>query len=242
MNQVESALSDQFIPMRGMRGIIANNMKRSLSSSAQLTLHRKADITSIDTQRKTFVENFGIKVTLTDILAKVVAQELIKTPGINGWVQEDTLILKNSVHMGIATAIPGGLIVPVVKDIQKKPLSQAAEEIHMLAEKARSGCIKPAECVGSTFTITNLGADGIEYFTPIINPPEIGILGVGIASMEQVYDKKNHCWHGRLLLPLSLTFDHCSIDGAPAAEILNCICTALASVQLETLQKKWSTT
>ena len=225
----------EVIALKGMRGAIASHMMKSLGNSAQLTLHMQADITELEAARQSYAQGHNAKITVTDIVIKAAAEQLKKHPGLNGWIDDKQIQLVNNVHIGMAVAIPGGLIVPVLRDVGEKNLLALSGETKELAEKAKTGRLKPAECTGSTFTITNLGGLGVIWFTPIINSPEIAILGMGAAQTLPVYDPDSSQWKPRLMLPLSLTFNHCAVDGAPAAAFLRDICNFLADVSLEQL-------
>ena len=231
----EETINETVIPLKGMRGAIAANMMQSLGTSAQLTLHMRADITELEAARKKYNTEHGSKVTVTDLLAKTAAAQLKKHPGVNGWIDDKQIRLLTDVHIGVAVALADGLIVPVVRGADEKPLTAVSDEIRELAEKAKTGKLRPTECMGSTFTITNLGNKGVIWFTPIINRPELAILGVGLAEITPVFDAETEGWKPRLMLPLSLTFNHCAVDGAPAGEFLRDICLFLESASPEQL-------
>ncbi len=158
------------------------------------------------------------KVSYTDILVKIVSMVLIEYPLLNSAISDNEIITRNYVNMGIAVSLPTGLLVPVVKYSNVKGLKQISKEIKELGEKARSNTLSPDELTGGTFTISNLGMFGIESFTPIINQPEVAILGVNAIIQEPVVV------NGELVIKpmmnLSLTADHRVVDGAVAAEFL----------------------
>lgn len=206
-----------------MRSAIANRMHESITSTAQLTLHRKADINKLLEFKKTIQaeasrKELDLKLTLTVLLARAVTLSLKDMPSMNTHLMDQKLYSYDEVHLGIATALEEGLVVPVVRNAEQLPLGELAKAIRLVTEKARTGRVESNEISGSTFTITNLGSQGIEYFTPILNTPESGILGVG-SFMEELKLED-----GQVVsvtkLPLSLTFDHRVIDGSPAAEFL----------------------
>ncbi|SHH32567.1 dihydrolipoamide acetyltransferase family protein [Virgibacillus chiguensis] len=220
--------------MSAMRKSIAANMQHSLETTAQLTLHRKADITNLLVfQKKMRTEaaenNLDLKLTLTVFLARAVTLSLQAHPEVNTHLIHDQLHQFEEVHLGIATSLEEGLVVPVVKHAERLPLGSLAKQMKHVTETAREG--KNANLSGATFTISNLGAQGIEYFTPILNPPESGILGVGTFVKELTLDE-NEQVKQITSLPLSLTFDHRVLDGAPAAEFLNTIAHYLAKPYL----------
>ncbi|WP_258871331.1 dihydrolipoamide acetyltransferase family protein [Virgibacillus dokdonensis] len=217
-----------------MRKSIAANMQHSLETTAQLTLHRKADITNLLAfQKKMRTEaaenNLDLKLTLTVFLARAVTLSLQTHPEVNTHLINDQLHQFEEVHLGIATSLEDGLVVPVVKHAERLPLGSLAKQMKHVTETAREG--KNADLSGATFTISNLGAQGIEYFTPILNPPESGILGVGTFVKELTLDE-NEQVKQITSLPLSLTFDHRVLDGAPAAAFLNTIAHYLAKPYL----------
>jgi pyruvate dehydrogenase E2 component (dihydrolipoamide acetyltransferase) len=135
------------------------------------------------------------------------------------------------VHLGVAVDIPGGLIVPVIRDADKKSLLEISNELKSLAQKSRDGTIQPQEYTGGTFTVSNLGNLGVEHFTPIINPPQVGILGVNTITLRP-RRAENGAVEFYDAMGLSLTYDHRAIDGAPASRFLQALCQNLASFTL----------
>jgi len=214
------AQSETVIPFDGMRKAISNNMVKSLTTMAQANHRMKVDMTESVRFRNKLKEE-GIKVSYTDILIKAVTQALLKFPMMNASVQDDKIICKHYVNMGVAVAVEKGLLVPNIKNAEALSVAQLHDQVASLAEKARSGKLTPAEYSNGTFTITNLGMYEIDEFTPIINPPEVGILGVGaITDTPWVVGGKMEI---RPIMTLSLTYDHRVIDGAPAAQFLQYI-------------------
>ncbi|WP_067929430.1 dihydrolipoamide acetyltransferase family protein [Alicyclobacillus shizuokensis] len=210
------------VPMTGMRRAIATRMMQSLRQSAQLTLTMTADVTDAVAMLKKHADwvrdRYDMKCTLTDLVARAAVLALKDHPAVNGHVTEEGIRSYTVVHLGVAVALDAGLLVPVVRDADKLSFIELAKAIKSISRRARSGKLEAAETGGSTFTITNLGGYGVEFFTPILNPPEIGILGVGAVQDSAKYVSGE--WQPRALLPLSLTFDHRALDGAPAAEFL----------------------
>lgn len=209
--------------LEGLRKIIAQRMHKSMASTAQLTLHRKASLDKLIKLRSKIKEklqqaNIEIPITYTVFVARAVALALKKYPQMNSTYSNDSYVEHSEVHLGIATSIRNGLMVPVVKNVDKLSISSIAEEIATVTEKARNG-ENGAYLTGSTFTITNLGSSGVEYFTPILNTPETGILGLGTLVKEVSIDKKDKPYYEQKM-PLSLTFDHQIIDGSEAAAFL----------------------
>ncbi|MBM4763355.1 dihydrolipoamide acetyltransferase family protein [Bacillus sp. B15-48] len=210
------------IPVTGMRKVIAQRMHQSLQQSAQLTHHMKADITELLTLKnstKTFIEKrYNGKLTVTDFIARAVVLALEEHKQVNGALINDEIHVFSHIHLGIAVDVENGLVVPVVQQAQNKSLAELSQTIRELANQAKVKQLNGDDMKGSTFTISNLGSYGIEYFTPILNTPETAILGVGAAQATPVFVGEEV--QKRMLLPLSLTFDHRVLDGAPAAEFL----------------------
>ncbi|WP_394234847.1 dihydrolipoamide acetyltransferase family protein [Niallia oryzisoli] len=208
-----------------MRKAIARNMRRSLGQTAQLTLHRKANADSLlDFQKvlrnKIESADIDVKLTLTVLIARATVLALQDLKKMNSHYQDGQLTEFDEVHLGIATSLDDGLLVPVVKDAHQKTIGALAKEIKEISTKARNGQASGDLLTGSTFTITNLGASGIEYFTPILNTPETGILGVGAFQDELILDEEGQVKSVKKI-PFSLTFDHQIADGALAAEFLS---------------------
>ncbi len=204
--------------MGRIKKISGANLLRNAIMIPAVTNHDDADITDLEAFRvSTNKENekSGIKVTMLAFLIKACVAALKKFPEFNSSIDGDALIYKQYWHIGFAADTPNGLMVPVIKDADKKGVLQISQEMGELAKKARDGKLSPAEMSGATFTISSLGGIGGRYFTPIINAPEVAILGVCKSQMEPVWDGK--AFQPRLMLPLSLTWDHRVIDGAAAA-------------------------
>jgi pyruvate dehydrogenase E2 component (dihydrolipoamide acetyltransferase) len=204
--------------MSRIKKISGANLLRNAVMIPAVTNHDDADITELEAFRVlTNKENekSGIKVTMLAFLIKACVAALKKFPEFNSSLDGDALIYKQYFHIGFAADTPNGLVVPVIKDADKKGVLQISQEMGELAKKARDGKLGPADMSGATFTISSLGGIGGRYFTPIINAPEVAILGVCKSQMEPVWDGKQFV--PRLMLPLSLTWDHRVIDGAAAA-------------------------
>ncbi|OPF63458.1 dihydrolipoyllysine-residue acetyltransferase [Hydrogenophaga sp. H7] len=201
-----------------IKKISGANLLRNAVMIPAVTNHDDADITDLEAFRvSTNKENekSGIKVTMLAFLIKACVAALKKFPEFNSSLDGDSLVYKQYWHIGFAADTPNGLVVPVIKDADKKGVLQISQEMGELAKKARDGKLGPADMSGATFTISSLGGIGGRYFTPIINAPEVAILGVCKSQMEPVWDGKQFV--PRLMLPLSLTWDHRVIDGAAAA-------------------------
>ena len=204
--------------MGRIKKISGANLLRNAIMIPAVTNHDDCDITDLEAFRVlTNKENekSGIKVTMLAFLIKACVAALKKYPEFNSSLDGDALVYKNYWHIGFAADTPNGLMVPVVRDCDQKGVLQISAEMSELAKKAREGKLSPAEMTGATFTISSLGGIGGKYFTPIINAPEVAILGVCKSTMEPVWDGKQFV--PRLMLPLSLTWDHRVIDGAAAA-------------------------
>jgi len=215
----------KYQPVSMMRKTIASRMMESLQTSAQLTMTMKADVTKLTALQSQLNETASaqhdMKLTMTDFVAKAVILSLLEHPAMNSQYKNDRVETFEYVHLGIAAALDHGLAVPVIRHAEKLSLIALAKSIKSYGKKAREGRLLHDEIEGSTFTITNLGAYGVEHFTPILNPPEAGILGVGKADHMPVYHGNELC--KGTILPLSLTFDHRVLDGTPASQFLSTV-------------------
>ncbi len=201
-----------------IKKISAANLHRNWVMIPHVTNHDDADITELEAFRVQLNkenEKSGIKVTMLAFLIKASVAALKKFPEFNSSLDGDQLVLKQYFHIGFAADTPNGLVVPVIRDADKKGIFQISQEMGELAKKARDGKLTPGEMQGASFTISSLGGIGGRYFTPIINAPEVAILGVCKSQTEPVWDGKQ--FQPRLMLPLSLSWDHRVIDGAAAA-------------------------
>lgn len=204
------------IPMAGMRAAIAQRMHQSLQEMAQLTLHTEADVTELVALRDRLKQS--LPVTYTDLIVKASALALRQHPHLNATLAGDTIQLLPDIHIGLAVALEAGLIVPVLRHADQQSLADLVRSRVKLVERAQANQLTPAEYTGGTFTVTNLGAFDIDAFTPIVNPPEAAILGVG-RIVDKVVIHHNKIAQ-RSMLTLSLSFDHRLVDGAPAAAFL----------------------
>ena len=212
-----------------IKKISGANLHRNWVMIPHVTNHEDADITELEAFRVTLnkeYEKSGVKVTMLAFLIKACVAALKKFPEFNASLDGDTLVLKQYFHIGFAADTPNGLVVPVIKDADKKGIVQIAKEMSELAAKARDGKLGPADMTGGCFSISSLGGIGGTYFTPIINAPEVAILGVCKSSMKPVWDGK--AFQPRLILPLSLSWDHRVIDGASAARFNTYLANVLA--------------
>ena len=222
--------SGSTMPLTGMRRTIAERMHASLRNTAQLTMDMEVAMDDAVKLRRDLVAEWeadGIRVTYTDLVLAAATKALGKHPAMNSALQDDALVRFAAVHIGLAVALDEGLIVPVIKDAQAKSLKEIAVRSADLASRARAGKLTLDEVEGGTFTVTSLGMFGVDTFTPILNPPQAGILGVG-----RIYDGVR--WQGdapvkAAAMRLSLTWDHRVLDGAPAAEFLAAVRESLES-------------
>jgi pyruvate dehydrogenase E2 component (dihydrolipoamide acetyltransferase) len=214
----------QSIPLRGMRKIIAERMHKSLQGSAQLTITTEVDVTQLIDRRQEVQREFNA--TYTDFIVQACAHALKQHPRMNSTLDGETIRHLEQINVGIAVALEEGLIVPVVPNTDKKSLKEIAQEARALAEKARTGKLTVEDVSGGTFTVSNLGMYGVDGFTPIINAPQIGILGVGRIVEKPVIYRGEVA--KRSMMVLSLTFDHRIIDGAPAGAFLQTVADLLA--------------
>ena len=216
-------------PLSRIKKISGANLHRNWVMIPHVTNHDEADITDLDAFRiQLNKENAsgegkgapgssgaGIRVTMLAFLVKACVSALTKYPEFNSSLDGDNLILKRYYHIGFAADTPNGLVVPVIKDADRKGVLEIAKETSELAKQAREGKLKPTDMQGGTFSISSLGGIGGVLFSPIINAPEVAILGVSRSAMKPVWDGKQFA--PRLMLPLSLSYDHRVIDGAAAA-------------------------
>jgi pyruvate dehydrogenase E2 component (dihydrolipoamide acetyltransferase) len=207
------------VPRTRIQKISAPNLARNWVMIPHVTHNDEADITDLEAWRKQLnAEQPDVKVTMVAFLVVACVAALKEFPDFNSSLDGDDLILKRYYNIGFAADTPGGLVVPVIKDADKKGLLQIAGELGELSGKARKGKLMPGDMSGSTFTISSLGGIGGTSFTPIVNAPEVAILGVTRGAMKPV-------WNGaefvpRLMVPLSLSYDHRVIDGAAAARFV----------------------
>ena len=222
------------IPLKGARKIIAKRMLESLQTTAQLTLNASAEARALKAFRrrlKASDESLGLRdVNINDLLLFTVARTLPAFPELNALFENDTIYQHRAIHLGVAVDTDRGLLAPVIRNADAMTLKQIAAEAHRLAEACRAGNAQPDELTGCTFTVSNLGALGIESFTPLLNPPQVAILGVGSVNLKpvQLGDQVEFLPH----IGLSLTINHQVVDGAPAARFLAQLSANLAQIDL----------
>ncbi len=212
----------QVVLIEGIRRTIATRMLQSLQTMAQVTLTTEANVTEAMTLRRGLSRHQPEgNISPLHLVIRATAQGLKQHPRLNALQSEDQVRLMDEINIGVAVSLEEGLVTPVIRNADAKPLAQLAAEGRDLAARTRDGRARPEEVTGGTFTITNLGANDIDAFTPIINPPQVGILGVGrvvekpVVVNDQIVKGSTMC--------LSLTFDHRVVDGAPAAEFLQTV-------------------
>jgi pyruvate dehydrogenase E2 component (dihydrolipoamide acetyltransferase) len=227
------------VSMRGVRRKTAEHLAESWNTIPHVTQHDRADITELELLRARFApkaEEAGGKMTVTAIALKVCAAALKVFPQFNASIdmEKEEIVYKHYIHIGVAADTDRGLLVPVIRDVDKKNIVELAVELSQLSKKAREKKITPAEMEGGTFTITNLGGIGGVGFTPIVNHPEVAILGLSRSRTEPEWI--NGKFEPRLILPLSLSYDHRLIDGADAARFLRWIAEAFEQPFLLSVQ------
>jgi pyruvate dehydrogenase E2 component (dihydrolipoamide acetyltransferase) len=211
------------IPFAGLRKAVADNLEKSARAVIPVTLTMGVDITEATRMREqlkpVYEKKHGVKLSFTDIVIKAVARAIEDYPIMNSSLEGDQIRIHDGVHVCVAVAVPDGLLAPVVRDANLKPLWAISAEVRDLAERGRSGRLGPSELSGGTFTVTNLGAYGVEHFNAIINPPQCAILAVCAIQKKPVVVEGDRI-EVRPMMNLCLTFDHRIVDGAPAAEFL----------------------
>jgi pyruvate dehydrogenase E2 component (dihydrolipoamide acetyltransferase) len=219
-------------PLSRIKRISRTNLARNWVMIPHVTQHDEADITELERFRVELNQEHakdGVKVTLLAFLMKACVAALRRFPDFNSSLEGDELVLKRYFHVGFAADTPSGLVVPVVKDADRKGVLDIARELAELAQKARDGKLQLADMQGGTFSISSLGGIGGTAFTPIINAPEVAILGVSRSVTKPVWDGGEFA--PRLMLPLSLSYDHRVVDGAAAARFTSYLAQLLADMR-----------
>ncbi|HEY8465692.1 MAG TPA: dihydrolipoyllysine-residue acetyltransferase [Solirubrobacterales bacterium] len=217
------------VPLTRIKKIAGPNLARNWIYIPHVTHNDEADITDLEAFRKQINAEQDVKVTMTALLIKACVASLRQFPNFNSSLDGDELIVKRYYNIGFAADTPQGLMVPVIKEVDRKGLLQIAAELRELSTKAREGKISAEDLRGSTFTISSLGGIGGTSFTPIVNAPDVAILGVTRAQMKPVWNGEEFV--PRLMLPLSLSYDHRVIDGAEAARFVAHLATELADLR-----------
>ena len=221
-------------PLSRIKRISGPHLQRAWLNVPHVTQHDEADITELDAYRKELdaqARDKGYRVTLLAFLMKAAVSALREFPEVNSSLspEKDSLILKRYYHLGIAVDTPEGLVVPVVRDVDRKGITELSQELGAFSQKARAGKLTPSDLQGASFTISSLGGIGGTAFTPIVNAPEVAILGVSRSRMAPVW--KGEAFVPRLMLPLSLSYDHRVIDGALGARFTSYFCHVLEDVR-----------
>ncbi len=222
------------IPFEGIRRVIADNMHASLQNAAQLTAFTEVDVTEMvrfrDLMRAEYKKDESVKISYNDIIVMATARVLMSHRIMNSTLVGEEILVHDTVHLGIAVALSEGLIVPKLRNAEKKNLLQIAREVRQLAQKAREGALSVEDVTNGTFTISNVSMLDMDGFTPVLNPPETGILGVGrVIEKPAVFNGEITIRH---MMTLSLTFDHRVVDGAPAMTFLKDLARRLAQPTL----------
>lgn len=213
----EGPIIKKIVRIEGMRKTIARRMSESHRTIPDVAIVTQVDMTKALELRERLKEK-GQRVSITAMVVKAVAKALEEYPMLNSTVDGDKIIVYEDVNVGVAVSLPDGLVVPVIRNANKKSLLEISNEIEKLSKKAREEGLSPEDVVGGTFTVSNLGAKDVEFFVPIINPPQSAILGVGTLSKRPVV--VNDRIEVRPTIYLSLVFDHRVVDGVPASEFL----------------------
>lgn len=232
----QEAVANDFqdIPVKGIRKVTASRMHQSLTSTAQLTLMTYADATKLKSLRKMFknadeaLQVGGI--TVNDLIMFAVSRTLVKFPNMNAHWLGDKIRVFSNVHLGMATDTEKGLMVPVIRNANLLTLKEISQQCKKMGTLCHEGKAQPDDLTGSTFTVSNVGALGIETFTPVLNIPEIAILGVGAIVLKNV--EVNGEVVARPSIGLSLTIDHQAVDGAPGARFLKALCDNIANIDV----------
>ncbi|MGA0127984.1 MAG: dihydrolipoyllysine-residue acetyltransferase [Burkholderiales bacterium] len=209
-------------------------LHRNWITIPHITQHDEVDITDLEAFRKSLskdAEKAGLKITPLALIMKAVVAALKRYPEFNSSLapEGDSLIIKRYFHIGVAVDTPGGLVVPVIRDADKKGIMEIAEELGKVSAKARDGKLGPADMSGGTFSISSLGGIGGGQFTPIVNAPEVAILGISRSTMKPVWNGKD--FEPRLMLPLSLSYDHRVIDGAEGARFITYLNQVMSDIR-----------
>ena len=231
----KSHIDFQDIKVSNIRKIIAANMQASLNQTAQLTLHRSADARKLRASRKKLKkeadEGKRLNITINDLVCFALIRALKRHPDLNAHFLETHIRQFNPVHLGFAVDTPRGLMVPTIRDAGNLSLDHLSGQMKELAAQAIAGKIDPELLKGASFTVTNLGAYGVEIFTPVLNPPQVAILGVNAITLQPVELDEGSIG----IIPkigLSLTFDHRAVDGAPAAAFLKAITEEIENIEI----------
>jgi pyruvate/2-oxoglutarate dehydrogenase complex dihydrolipoamide acyltransferase (E2) component len=228
MSQHNAPPADQIIPLKGMRGMIAAKMLESITTTAQLTHHAECDATGLLALKVRLAES-GMTISVEDLLLDAVATALRQHPELNAVVQDNELRVKREINLAVAIALDGGLLVaPAIMNAGAMNLIERTKARRDLVDRAKTSRLTVKEMTAGTFTISNIGLSRVRYFTPILNVPQVAILGIGETSARPwVVDGKLEI---RSVIGLSLTFDHRAVNGAPAAAFLTDLCRIIEAM------------
>ncbi len=224
-----------------LRRTVSRNMAQSWTEIPHVHLQHHADITAMEELRQQFKDRAraaGGNLTISVMILKVVASALRAHPNVNSSydVEAQELILKDYIHLGVAVDTERGLVVPKIEDVDEKNIIELSIELNEIAERARTNSLTVEELTGSTFTVTNLGSLGTGYFAPIINWPEVAVLGLGRAQQQAVWNAEKQAFEPRLIMPMSLGHDHRVLDGADGARFMTWIVEAIKNPMLMALE------
>ena len=225
-------------PISSLRGKIADHLSNAWQTIPHVTQFGDINITPLmEIRKKTNakLKKGDVKLTVTIFVMKAIVETLKEFPTFNASLGENELILKHYFHMGVAVDTDAGLVVPVIKDIDKKSLQETAKELDSLAENARNKALAVADIQGASFTLSNLGGLGASHFTPIVNDPEVAILGTGRAMPRVILDEKTNKVSNALMMPVALSYDHRVIDGADGARFMQALTN-----NIENFNEKWA--
>jgi len=230
--QAGADAQERVVPITGMRGMIASKMKESLSSSAQLTHIADCDASALSAAKSRLAAR-GVKASVEDLLIHVVIATLRQHPSLNATLEGNAIHVKSAMNISCAIALPGDLLVaPTILGANAMSLEQRIEARRDLVERARTNKLSVKEMTAGTFTISNIGLSRVRYFTPILNMPQVAILGIGEAGLRPWVVGEGKI-EPRPIMGLSLTFDHRAVNGAPAGAFLTDLCQAIESLEIE---------
>ncbi|MEM1416188.1 MAG: 2-oxo acid dehydrogenase subunit E2 [Myxococcota bacterium] len=214
------------VPLRGIRGMVAAKMLASATGTAPVTHHALADVSALEARKEALARD-GRKVSVEDLVLEAVVRCLGRHRWLNGRIEDREVRLEARIHLSVAIALPdNGLVAPTIFDAQELDVEGLRERRRDLSARARTNALRVPEMTGGTFTVSNLGRSRVRFFTPLLNAPQIAILGLGTTERVAVPDAEGGLtWRPRM--GLSLTFDHRAVDGAPAAAFLGDVCATL---------------
>lgn len=219
------------VPLKGMRKMIAAKMHESLQSAAQLTHHAECELTALQARRAR-LKAAGNAVSLQDLLLHQIVQTLAAHPSLNATLQDQQITRYQAVHLGLAIPLAGDLLVaPALFDAERLDAEQLASARRALVDKAQAGKLSVRELTGATITVSNLGLSRVRFFTPILNVPQVAIIGIG-GSQRRLQREADGTLVERDFIGLSLTFDHRAVNGAPAADFLDDLCRRLENEEV----------